>query len=368
MKKHSLLLIFCLFVLTNLFSQDSIPSKKDSLIEKIQIGAYLDAYYGFNSTQNSSHEIPYFVSMNRDNEFSINLAFIDFKYNSDKIRARFAPGFGSYMNSNYANEKNTFKNIVESSVGVKIHPKKEIWLDMGILGSPFTNETAISKDHIMYSRSLSAEYVPYYLCGIKLSLPLTSKLTSYFYLINGWQQIFDWNKSKSFGSQLEYKPDSKNLFNWDTYIGNERSIYTPNYKNRYFTDVYWTHNLNGKWSFSSCAYLGLQEIDSTKTENNVWFQANILARFRFSKKSSLSTRIEYFSDAQGIQMNSINPSYSGFSTLGFAIGYNLQISDKMLYRMEARSFFSEKEYFIEKNNFVNYSYWFLNSFVFYLNN
>src|SRR5438045_2831355 len=78
---------------------------------KIVVGAYIDAYYGYNFAKPASGDIPYMVSMSRSNEANINLAYIDVRYTNKRLRGRFVPGVGSYMNANYANETGTMKNI-----------------------------------------------------------------------------------------------------------------------------------------------------------------------------------------------------------------------------------------------------------------
>ncbi|MBK9192094.1 MAG: outer membrane beta-barrel protein [Crocinitomicaceae bacterium] len=150
-------------------------------IGNTSIGAYLDAYFGYDFNEPAGKDVPLFVSSARHNEFNINLAFIDFRYNSENFRARVVPAFGTYMNSNYASEPGTLRNLLEANTGFRISKKKNIWIDAGILGSPYTNESAISKDHLMYTRSLAPEYVPYYLCGIKTSFPLGKK-TEFLFL------------------------------------------------------------------------------------------------------------------------------------------------------------------------------------------
>lgn len=136
---------------------------------KVRVEGYLDVYWGYDFTKPADGNRPYFVSMSRHNEITVNLAYIDVKYSSSRLRARFVPGFGSYINANYATEPGTLKNIVEASAGVRMFKDKNIWIDGGVLGSPYTNESAISKDHLAYTRSFAPEYVPYYLSGVKLS-------------------------------------------------------------------------------------------------------------------------------------------------------------------------------------------------------
>ncbi len=171
MKLKLTLILFLVSIAANAqVSNTGMVNVYDSAAKgKITVGAYMDVYYGFDFNRPSEFERPYCVSSPRHNEININLAYADFKYINDNVRAHFVPGFGNYINSNYAAEKGTLKNIVEANAGVKLSKKKDIWLDVGVLPSPYTNESAISKDHLMYTRSFAPEYVPYFLTGVKLS-------------------------------------------------------------------------------------------------------------------------------------------------------------------------------------------------------
>jgi hypothetical protein len=280
---------------------------------KVTVGGLVDVYYGYDLSNPINADRPYAISSGRHNEVNINLAYADFRYINDFVRAHFVPGFGTYVNTNYAGEKGTLKNLIEANVGVRLSKKKDIWVDAGVLPSPYTNESAISKDHLMYTRSFAPEYVPYYLSGVKLSLPLSSKFKSYWYLLNGWQTIQDNNKNLSLGTQIEYRPGNKWLFNWDTYVGDESSVINPSFRTRYFTDLYMIYNPDGKWSATACAYLGYQEKKDTlnKQSFSQWWQVNAIMQYRFNKKASLAFRAEYFDDEGSVQI-AANNKINGF--------------------------------------------------------
>ena len=310
---------------------------------KVTVGGYIDTYYGYDFNKPASGNRPYFVSMARQNEMTINLAFVDVKYSSSRLRARFVPGFGSYVNANYVQEPGSLKNIIEGSVGVKIFPTKNLWLDAGVLGSPYTNESAISKDHLMYTRSFAPEFVPYYVSGIKLSTKVSEKINLYLYLINGWQQIAEQNKGKSIGTQMEYRPNNYWLINWNTYVGDERSIAAPQNRTRYFSDVYFIYSKK-KFSATGCVYAGVQHrlTSSNSTSSNKWWQANLIGGYSFSDKVSLSGRIEYFSDPKSAVIVPIT-SVSGFNSYSTGLCLNLHIASNIVARFEGRTFFSENE-------------------------
>jgi hypothetical protein len=312
------------------------------------VGAYLDLYGGYFFGKTNNGHIPYFVSASRSGEATVNLAYIEVKYSAERVRARFAPGFGTYMNANYAAEPNTLQHIVEGSAGVLLSKKKGIWLDAGVFGSPYTNESCISKDHLVYSRSFAPEYVPYYLAGAKLSVPLSPKLTLYAYLLNGWQQIQDQNKGKALGTQLEWKPNAHHTFNFNTFIGDERSEAAPQNRMRYFADAYWLY-AKGKWSATACTYIGVQERLNAQgeKEQHVWWQANVMGKYQLRDKYSLSGRIEYFNDPNSVQITPITSS-AGFSAYSGSLCFNAQIAPTALFRLEARQFMSPKHVFVSE--------------------
>jgi hypothetical protein len=331
--------------------QVTLVDSLDSGSGKITLEGYVDTYFAYDFNKPPTGDRPYFVSMARHNEMTINLAYLALNYSSSRVRARLAPGFGTYMNANYANEPGTLKNILEGYGGVKPWKDRNIWIDVGVFNAPYTNEGAISKGHLSYTRSFSSEYTPYYLSGIKVTLPLAQKLNAYLFLINGWQQILDQNNGKSLGTQLEYRPTEAWLINWSTYVGSEESSSHPEYRTRYFSDVYVTYR-KGNWSATSCLYVGLQQRDGMTTAS--WWQANVIGQYSFTKKLSLVGRLEYFNDPEEVQITPIT-GITGFNTFSSSLGMNLKVTENALFRVEGRTFLSEKSVYQRDSNPVKNS-------------
>jgi len=323
----------------------TMDTVETTVIGRVGIGGYVDSYYSYNFNKPVDGVNPYFVSSARNNEFTINLAYVDIRYRSKYMRARFVPGFGTYMDANYKNEPGSLKNMVEANVGVLVSEKRKIWLDVGVLGSPYTNESAISKDHLMYTRSFAPENVPYYVTGIKLSVPLSSKINAYLYIMNGWQVIQDNNDGKSVGTQLEYRPNKTMLFNWNTYIGDERSAQHLDFRMRYFNDFYWIFNNGGKFSATSCFYFGYQQKATSSTAS--WWTANFIGNYAFNESVSLSGRIEYYDD-NGALLNSITGT-PGFKAASAGTCLNFKLHRLALLRFEARRFFSAENVYLDAN-------------------
>jgi len=367
---------FIIFLLNTLFfvslsfaaSKDSIQKTDSIRIQKFKIGAYIDSYVSYDFNQPKNNMIPYLVSSNHHNELSINLALIDVRYDSERFHMRLAPGFGTYMQNNYAAEPKGLNALFETSLGLKLFKNKGHWLDFGVFNSPISNESPVSKDHFLYTRSLSSEYVPYYLAGIKSTWKLSEKLNFYAYLVNGWQQIKDQNISKSVITQFEYKLKEEHLINWNVYLGNERSELTPSFRNRYFTDVYWVFKPSKKFNLISTFYVGFQEkIDSFNHKNLAnWWQFNTAVKYSFNPKHSIAARIEYFNDSQNIVVSNLNQN-KPFSVVSSGLCYNFQPNEHSMFRLDARYFdskdilFTNQKITDSKTNFMltaNITVWF----------
>lgn len=337
------------FVLFGLIVSQRVSAQDTTTVNDTvhyDFAAYLDTYIGFNTSQDITGTAPYFVSHNSLNQVGINVAFLSVSFNHRLVRGKLTPGFGTYFNENYAQEKAANRMIMEANVGFALSPKRGIWLDAGVLPSPYTNETAVSKDHLCYSRALAGEYVPYYLTGVRLTVPLADKFTLYAAYYNGWQQITDKNNRPAGGLQVEYRPNAKNLISVDAYAGDERYANDPSYRMRYLIDAYWLYNMNGKWSASACAYWGMQETTVIPAKDNAWYQANVALRRTFKNGWSLSGRAELFSDPNlAILPYQTYQSHTNTVIGSGTISVGKKMADIGLLRLEGRYFYSNQQVF-----------------------
>lgn len=333
---------------------------------KLELHGSADVYYGYGFGQPQDKNIPYLVNSNRHNELNVNLINLDLRYTHDRVRARLMPAFGTYMMANYGAEPAGLRYLLEANVGVRPFKKHQIWVDAGIMGAPYTNEGPLSHEHLMYTRSLLPETSPFYLAAVRLTVPFSKRLTGYFYLTNGWQQIADVNKHKSFGSKLDWNADDKNTLTWTTYLGDERSDAAPDNRMRYFTDLQWVHNFDGKFSAAACAYGGIQRrlpASGGRQTTHPWVAANFTARYRPHEAFSLSARLEYFYDPDRAQIHPVTPVNGGFHVWGGGLCLNAHLFDHALFRIEGRAWHSLGDpMFLDKNqNNTPWSLWLVSS-------
>ena len=301
-------------------------------IDRVHLSGYLDTYVGIGPRLAGS--MPYMVSSARIGEVNVNLAALDLRYQSDKVRARVMPGWGTYMDANYAPGD---PRLVEASAGFRLKTRREVWVDAGILGSPFTNESAISKDHLMYTRSLAAEYVPYYLSGVKLSYLASAKWNWYAYLANGWQQVRDQVRGPALVLQSEFRPHSTVLVNGNLFVGREATS-AGEVGLRTFADLYVVRQIGSRWRTTADAYLGRQH---TSSGTFWWSQANLIAERSLASTWRASGRLEYLNDPHNVVV-AYQRGFPGFRTAAASLGLAKHL-DQGILRLESRLFYSAND-------------------------
>jgi hypothetical protein len=234
-------------------------------------------------------------------------------------------------------------------VGLKPFKKRDEWIDVGVMSSPYTYEFAKSWEQPMYTRSIAPEYVPYYLLGIRYKRKLNEKLSLTTFILNGWQKLAIQRKIPSLGTQLEYV-NGKNYLSWTTYQGNEKTDVQPNFGYRLFSDVSWIYNSENVKIFS-CAYLGIQYRSSNAY---LWGQVNLGLEYKLKKELFLNSRIEHFVDPSNIQLTQVNNL--GFNCSGLSLGLKYVLSENLFFRTETKVLRdnSLSGYFTKENEIQRY--------------
>lgn len=298
--------------------------------EPLVLGAQLDIYRNWGPSK--SQAIPDLVSSSSLHQWAINLALLDLRYQSEQIRSRLMPAFGTYMERNYLPGE---PRLLEASLGIKPWKKMELWIDAGLLGSPFTNENPLSKDQPTYTRSLSAEFVPYYLSGVRIGYTWGPRYSTYLYLVNGWQQAVDRVPGQALVVQMEFRPSSQWLINLNYFGGQEDhasrwmvSNNKPLLGWRSLIDAYALYRPTPKTLLTSSLYHGWQNGDT-------WSQGNILAEHFLNPYWACNVRAEVLDDPGGVV---VPPSVSNVSSLwsGYSMGLKYRPNLHFVGRLEFR--------------------------------
>ena len=209
---------------------NSAPAPTQDSGPKVTLGGFVDTYYAWDFDRPNDFQRAYTTQPVRHAEFNVNLAYLEAKLSGPRYHGRLALQYGTSVQANYAGEPHlgsvsgpsVSQFIQEATVGYQISPS--LWLDGGIFFAHLGYEGWISRDNLTYSRSMVAEFSPYYEAGAKLTWVVSPTLKATFALINGWQDISVYNTPPAGGVRVEYSPTSTLTLSYDDLVGGPDSV------------------------------------------------------------------------------------------------------------------------------------------------
>jgi hypothetical protein len=95
--------------------------------------------------------------------------------------------------------------------------------------------------------------------------------------------------------------------------------------------------------------LGSEKNKSSK--GKIWYSPVVISRLKINEKNFFAARIEYYYDREEtiVSTNTMN----GFQTFGYSLNYDYQLSEKMLFRMEAKKYHSKDAIFHSRETSSN---------------
>jgi hypothetical protein len=299
------------------------------------VGGFVDAYYAYSFLDHPTRTRSYTTQPLKHNEFSLNLGMVEVQHRGETIRGRFALQTGTYVESNLAAEPELVKHILEASAGTRIG--EIMWVDLGVFPSHIGMEGILSKDNWTYSRSLLADYSPYYEAGISLTAAVSENLTLRGLVLNGWQNISETNNDKAVGTQVQFKPSESVLLNWSTFVGNEQPDSLSS-RLRVFNDFYGVVTLSQDWRLALVFDIGTQE-QAVGTSWDFWHAASLMARHTLDDRWAIGARVEYYTDPKGVIVST--GTENNFVTTGASVNLDFAPSSSFLWRLEVRVLNSE---------------------------
>jgi hypothetical protein len=312
--------------------------------EKLQISAYVEAYYSYDFSRPDTHERPFFLyNFKRHNEFSTNLVLVQLSYTTEKTRMKLGVMAGNYAQYNLANEPIWAQFIYEGSAGVKLFER--LWLDVGIMPSHIGFESAIGADCWHLSRSLLAENSPYFLTGARMTYTVSDRLEAILWVTNGWQNVQRPRgyQSPGLGLGLVYRPSEDVVVNYANYYGNESPypIYMYRFFNNFFIQKYSDFvNLTFGVDYGVEQRLFRQGF-------NQWYGITLSLQKPLNDEFTLAGRADYYSDINGVILS------NGMQLSGFSLNLDYNITQKALIRLEGRQFISPEPVFRQTTGWMN---------------
>lgn len=307
----------------------------------VTFGGFIDTYYAYDFNKPTPADRSYgspgtlASTANRHNEFNLGLVHLDGKLSADRLRGRLALQAGTSVQANYLGEVanssvlagSLVRHIQEATIGYRLG--ENLWLDAGIYFSHIGAESFISRDNWTYTRSLLAEFSPYYQTGVKLGYQASPAWGFQFHILNGWQNIYDNNRGKAVGTQVAYAPNAHWSFTYNTFFGQEVGTQW-----RLLNDWLAKYVVNDALQLSASFDLGLQRKPGV-SRASTWYGLALLARYQLTPKVSVSWRVERYSDPDRVIVQPTDPA-AAFVVNSASVNLDYELVKPLVWRNEAR--------------------------------
>ena len=320
---------------------------------------FVDTYFAYDFGRPQDFDRVFTTQAERHDEFNVNLAYVAASLTGERIRGRVALQAGTSVQVNYGGEPTVgavsgatlSRHIQEATAGARLAPS--LWIDGGVYFSYIGWEGWISRDNPTYTRSLVADYTPYYLSGVHLTWQPrsnrgSSPLTFQLHLMNGWQNVSENNHGKAVGLRVDWQPSSSVVLAYSNFIGNERPLGTPAV----------TRVFNQVMMKAASGRLSMQgQVDYGREAGRDWYGLVAIGRETVAPTAWLSLRLERYSDPHQIIV--VTGTAAGLETTGASLGVDVGRPAGVLWRTELRGLHATSPLFpshgvpdAARNNFV----------------
>jgi len=316
----------------------------------VKFGGFVDGYYAVDFNRPRTLDRAYTTQPARHNEFNVNLAYVEAVLSGARVRGRLAVQYGTSVQANYAGEPrvgsysggDVARHLQEAVVGVKLSPT--LWLDGGIYLSHIGSESWVSRDNLTYTRSLIADYSPYYQSGVKLTWQPSSTVTAQLNVVNGWQIISETNEDKAIGGRIDWAASPKVTLSAYNLIGSE----TPDSaarQVRIFQGASVKLVPNDRVTLQGTFDFGSQDLGD---ETGRWYGTSLIARVQATPTVAFVGRFERYDDDK--QVIIVTGASDPFKANGGSVGIDVVPAPRMLWRTELRALSGSDAIFPGRDN------------------
>ncbi len=313
---------------------------------RVTWGGYVDAYYAYDLGRPPTRDRAFTTQPARANEFNVNLAFLEAKLSGDGLRGRVALQAGTSVQANYSAEPtmgavsgaSLARHLQEAYVGLRLSPT--LWVDAGIFFSNVGVEGWIPSDNLTLTRSLTADFSPYYSSGLRATWHATPRTVLRLDLVNGWQNISETNSDKALGTRLDVTIREGLVATQYTFVGNETG------QLRLFAGVGLSGAVTPRWSVAANVDVGQQDgvagADATQ-----WVGGSAMLRRSLTTRTALVLRGEWYSDPDHTII-ATGAGQPAFRAAGLSVGLDVAPRPGASWRNEVRLLSSPEAVFPDR--------------------
>ena len=277
-------------------------------LRDVKFGATLEAYYEYNGNRPPDRSVILRAYDTRSNVFGLQQAALVVDAAPDvaasrryglRVDLQFGQATETVQGSP-ANEPrpDVYRNVWQAFGSYVFPVGRGLSADFGKFASNLGYETNYAKDNNQFSRAYLFNFLPFYHSGVRLSLPVSDRVTVMYMLTNGIQQTEDFNDFKSNHFAAIVKPHEKVTWTTSYYFGQEQpdggAPAGPDGFFRVF-DSYATVVVSPKVSIG--ADVNFVSNDVNKSDPSVSLQGlGLYGRYQATAPAALSVRYERLDD------------------------------------------------------------------------
>lgn len=167
----------------------------------------------------------------------------------------------------------------------------------GIFSSLIGYDGLYAKDNLTYTRPWTGDYTPYFMLGVNASYPVTPRLTTSAFIVNGYWHLAHANDVPSVGGQLAYKAT-------DRVSVKETILYGPHQTEaafqywRFFSDTI-VERKTGPMTAAFEYQIGTEVVTTPGDPRALWMAAEAPVKWVVAGPWSITVRPEFAWDRDG---------------------------------------------------------------------
>jgi len=174
---------------------------------------------------------------------------------------------------------------------------KGLTVQGGIFASLIGYDSLYAKDNFNYTRPWGADFTPYLMLGVNATYPFTDKLTTTFFLVNGYWHLADANSVPSSGVQFAYKATPEITIKETVMMGPHQDNTSTEFW-RYIADTIVEHRTDRVVAALNFHY-STERVDAASPFRASWFAAQLPVRWNVDGPWSVAVRPEFAHDSTG---------------------------------------------------------------------
>lgn len=311
-------------------------SLAQSAVSPISLSGFVDFYYGINVTRPRERTNALHIFDARANELTMSLVELVVQQPASPVGFRIDLDFGPTNDAVHYLDAGTTTNFAQQAYVTAVFPLGSgLTIDLGKFVTHMGLEVIESGENWNYTRSLLFGYaIPFFHVGARASYAVMENVTVTGYVYNGWDRgVTDNNNAKTFGATVNIGalPSTGIILNW---IGGPELDDASDRLNVF--DLIVNQALGENLRLALNGDFG-QTVSGAGT--SVWTGAALYGKLALTAESSVATRVELFSDRNGVRTGTAQTA----KELTFT--YERTFTDILRIRGEYRQDFSTAQVF-----------------------